>query len=50
MIRDPQLIRNVLVKDFDHFVDHVSMGDPKADPLFAKNLLSLKGNYTCSEL
>lgn len=43
VIRDPDLIRRVTVKDFDHFVDHTAMVDPKADPLFAKNLISLKG-------
>ncbi|CAG9773838.1 unnamed protein product [Ceutorhynchus assimilis] len=43
VVRDPDLIRRITVKDFDHFVDHVAMADPKADPLFAKNLLGLKG-------
>lgn len=45
VIRDPDLIRRVTVKDFDYFVDHTAMVDPKADPLFAKNLISLKGEW-----
>ncbi|XP_050297889.1 cytochrome P450 9e2-like [Anthonomus grandis grandis] len=44
IIRDPELIRKITVKDFDYFVDHVSVTDPSVDPLFAKNLISLKGD------
>ncbi|XP_066260490.1 cytochrome P450 9e2-like [Euwallacea similis] len=44
VIRDPELIRRITVKDFEHFEDRSAMADPKADPLFAKNLLSLKGD------
>nr|WIT94147.1 cytochrome P450 monooxygenase CYP9AN7 [Euwallacea interjectus] len=44
VVRDPDLIRKITVKDFDHFVDHVAVTDPKVDPLFAKNLVSLKGD------
>ncbi|KAF7278759.1 hypothetical protein GWI33_007992 [Rhynchophorus ferrugineus] len=44
IIRDPELIKSVTVKDFDYFTDHVAMVEPKADPLFGKNLLMLKGD------
>nr|QTM97433.1 Cytochrome P450 [Sitophilus oryzae] len=44
VIRDPDLIKAITVKDFDHFTDHVAMVDPKADPLFGKNLLGLRGD------
>ncbi|ERL91022.1 cytochrome P450 9e2 [Dendroctonus ponderosae] len=44
VIRDPELIRRVTVKDFDHFVDHVAETNPKSDPLFSKNILNLKGD------
>ncbi|XP_066261391.1 cytochrome P450 9e2-like [Euwallacea similis] len=44
VVRDPDLIRKITVKDFDHFVDHVAVTDPKVDPLFSKNLVSLKGD------
>ncbi|GLH10329.1 Cytochrome P450 9e2, partial [Gryllus bimaculatus] len=42
-IRDPQLIKLVAVKDFDHFVDHQAIGSEKLEPMFARNLFSLKG-------
>nr|ALD15926.1 cytochrome P450 [Dendroctonus armandi] len=44
VISDPELIRRVTVKDFDHFVDHVAQTNPKSDPLFSKNILNLKGD------
>ncbi|XP_066137481.1 cytochrome P450 9e2-like isoform X2 [Euwallacea fornicatus] len=44
VIRDPDLIKQITVKDFEHFEDRSAMVDPKADPLFARNLLSLKGD------
>ncbi|XP_060521270.1 cytochrome P450 9e2-like isoform X2 [Cylas formicarius] len=44
VVKDPELIKRITVKDFDHFVDHVAMVDPEADPLFAKNLLNLRGD------
>nr|WDY85985.1 cytochrome P450 9Z213 [Pagiophloeus tsushimanus] len=43
LIRDPELIKEITVKEFDHFTDHRSFVDPEADPLWGRNLLSLKG-------
>lgn len=44
MIRDPELIRQVTTKDFDHFTDHVDLlFREDVDPLFGKNLFALKG-------
>lgn len=43
LIRDPELIKQITVKDFDHFVDHRSFASDDADPLWSKNLFSLKG-------
>lgn len=42
LIRDPDIIKNILVKDFDHFLDHGFEFDEKIDPL-SGNLLLLKG-------
>lgn len=42
MIRDPELIRCVLVKDFSHFPNRKSDSDEKTSPLSA-NLFSLDG-------
>lgn len=36
IIIDPELIKSVLVKDFDHFVDRRTFDFPKQDYLFAK--------------
>ncbi|GAB0096688.1 Cytochrome P450 [Sergentomyia squamirostris] len=43
MLRDPELIKQLCVKDFDHFLDHRLMLHEDQDPLFTKNLVSLKG-------
>ncbi|KAL1488615.1 hypothetical protein ABEB36_014418 [Hypothenemus hampei] len=44
VVRDPDLIRRITVKDFGYFVDRVSITNSKADPIFARNLISLKGD------
>lgn len=44
MMRDPELIKQITVKDFDHFTDHRTAIDPDLEPLFARNLFTLKGN------
>ena len=44
LIRDLELIKSVLVKNFDHFADHRAFLDEKADPLFAKNLAFVNGD------
>ncbi|GAB0096689.1 Cytochrome P450 [Sergentomyia squamirostris] len=43
MIRDPELIKQMCVKDFDHFLDHRVNLDENQEPLFGKNLFALKG-------
>lgn len=42
LIRDPDIIKNILVKDFDHFHDHGFDFDEKIDPL-SGNLFMLTG-------
>lgn len=37
------MIKQITVKDFDHFTDHNSFIPEEVDPLIAKNLLSMKG-------
>ncbi|XP_024941659.1 cytochrome P450 6k1 isoform X2 [Cephus cinctus] len=38
LIRDPDLIKNILVKDFNYFCDRYSGGDGDFDPVGRKNL------------
>lgn len=44
MIRDLELIKNIAVKNFDHFTDHRNFTDPDLEPLFGNNLFSLRGD------
>lgn len=43
LIRDLDLIKSVLVKNFDHFADHKKMVEELNDPLFGNNLTFLNG-------
>lgn len=43
MVKDIETIKNITVKDFDHFQNHVGFVDEESDPLFGRNLFSLKG-------
>lgn len=45
ILKDPDLIKQITVKDFDHFTDHRSFFPEDVDPLWGKNLFSLKGKY-----
>lgn len=38
-IRDPELIRQISVKDFGHFVNHRSMFDENVDKFFGRKSL-----------
>ncbi|CAH1974892.1 unnamed protein product [Acanthoscelides obtectus] len=46
MVRDPDLIKSICVKDFDHFSNHRTFVPEDVDPLFAKNLFALKGKVS----
>jgi cytochrome P450 len=43
LIRDPELVKNILVKDFQTFMEHTLSFEEKFDPLFANSLVLLKG-------
>ncbi|KMQ88919.1 cytochrome p450 9e2-like protein [Lasius niger] len=43
-LRDPELIKDVLVKEFEHFHDHRGGLDERLDPLFGKNIFALRGD------
>ncbi|CAH0564137.1 unnamed protein product [Brassicogethes aeneus] len=42
-IKDPELIKQITVKDFDHFTDHLQFLETDLDPLWSKNLVALTG-------
>ncbi|KAL3273886.1 hypothetical protein HHI36_015311 [Cryptolaemus montrouzieri] len=42
-VKSPEVIKNICVKDFDHFVNHRTFFPDDADELWSKNLISLKG-------
>ncbi|XP_029170217.1 cytochrome P450 9e2-like [Nylanderia fulva] len=44
LLRDPEVIKDVLVKEFEHFHDHRAFVDDTVDPLFGKNIFSLRGD------
>ncbi|KAB0793380.1 hypothetical protein PPYR_13000 [Photinus pyralis] len=43
-IKDPELIKRVLVKDFDYFVDHNTFIPYDGDSVWEKSLFNLKGD------
>lgn len=45
MIRDPEIIKQVTVKDFDSFMNHKMFFTESNEPLFGKNIFALKGTY-----
>ncbi|CAG9827798.1 unnamed protein product [Diabrotica balteata] len=43
IIKDVDLVKQITIKDFEHFSDHRHMSDEDVDPLWATNLFSLRG-------
>lgn len=43
VVKDVDLIKQITIKDFDHFTDHVDLMNTDHDSLFSKNLFFLKG-------
>ncbi|XP_044758955.1 cytochrome P450 9e2-like [Coccinella septempunctata] len=44
IIKDPDLLQQILIKNFEHFLDHRQYIPPDIDPLWNKNVANLKGN------
>jgi cytochrome P450 family 9 len=44
MLRDIELIKSITLKHFDQFPDHRSFVNETQDPLFGKNLFSIRGD------
>lgn len=45
VIRDPDLISTIAIKQFDNFCDHRNFVNETLDPLASKNLFGLKGDH-----
>jgi cytochrome P450 family 9 len=45
VIRDLKVLKQIAVKDFDHFLNHFGGFDETVDPLFGRNLFALKGAF-----
>ncbi|KAL1509582.1 hypothetical protein ABEB36_004294 [Hypothenemus hampei] len=43
MLKDPELIKQLTIKDFDHFTDHRVIINPEADHFWSNNLFALRG-------
>ncbi|XP_052740446.1 cytochrome P450 9e2 [Bicyclus anynana] len=43
IVRDLELVKKITIKDFEHFLDHRNFTEVSIEPLFARNLFSLKG-------
>jgi cytochrome P450 family 6 len=43
LIRDPELVKNILVKDAQYFRDRMISFSEKLDPLFSNSLIAIKG-------
>lgn len=43
VLRDPELIKKITVKDFDHFLNRNLIIDAETEPLFGKSLIMLEG-------
>lgn len=43
LIREPELIKQIAIKDFDHFVDHSITVDHNIEPLFGRSLFMMRG-------
>jgi hypothetical protein len=43
VLRDPQLIKAIAVKDFEYFMDHRSVLQEDGEPVWSRGLFSLKG-------
>lgn len=44
VIRDPEVISSITIRNFDNFMDHHGVFDEGVEPMFCKNLHTLKGD------
>ncbi|KAK7863032.1 hypothetical protein R5R35_010775 [Gryllus longicercus] len=42
IVRDPEILKVIMVKEFDKFMNHQTVQSEKTDPVFGKNLFNIK--------
>ncbi|KAK4873776.1 hypothetical protein RN001_013136 [Aquatica leii] len=50
LVRDPDLLKKIMVKDFDVFRDHRSFISSDVDPIWSKNLFAMPGDERWHEM
>ncbi|EFN73506.1 Cytochrome P450 9e2, partial [Camponotus floridanus] len=45
VIRDPEMITTIAIKNFDNFCDHRDLLNKEIEPLMSKNLFAINGDY-----
>lgn len=45
ILRDPELIKQIGVRDFEAFPEHTTFAPEESDPLWAKNLFAMPGKF-----
>ncbi|KAK5643741.1 hypothetical protein RI129_007586 [Pyrocoelia pectoralis] len=50
MVTDPELIKTIMVKDFDTFSEHRPLLPPDVDPIWSNNLLAMGGGQKWQDL
>lgn len=42
VLRDPELVKQITIKDYDHFLNHRQQMDENIEPIFSRNLFTIK--------
>lgn len=46
LVRDPELVKHILIKDFEHFTDRNVVCDEKRDPIGFNIMFNLEGEFS----
>lgn len=48
LVRDPELMKTITIKDFDHFVNRKEVFPKEIEPLLGSSLLNMEGRLLLS--